>query len=495
MPRTTGATDKGQRSRRKATAAELKRKAEKRAKSVEKQRLAAQQAAGAARHAFFSGGVGSSRNAGSSSAAAQHGSGTPDDFDDGDDNDESGCESEAGEGGSAVGAEEEDDEGGSQARREARPGNVEAALDDEEDEDEAEYDCVSSVMGTYLKTVFDRLRTETTGEASRNSLEQKWLLNMLKEQGANWWLSAARAKSICKKLGLEYGEPAYYRDIFVWLPDERWGAEAMPPCVKCGCAAEVGVHGYQTTHYGRRICGLKNHYFIVTRRYICHHCEHSAKEAKLAAVEAGLRVQEEENEGGAASPPQYTFMGYDARSRARLPHGYGDEFPAFLTHRAGVDMDIVDLMRPLYDKGLRPEALSATLLELHAKEYTIQYERREHRLKRDRRAHPDLNADMFSEFGDPSKYAGLAPSGRYLSAVYKRYEESIADHLNKEVKKRGARRLHWDASYKEAKHLGRYRGEAIFKALITATNEVCLQSYLFLQYPSSSYLLTMRLCS
>ena len=93
-----------------------------------------------------------------------------------------------------MGAEEEDDEGGSQARREARPGNVEAALDDEEDEDEAKYDCVSSVMGTYLKTVFDRLRTETTGEASRNSLEQKWLLNMLKEQGANWWLSAARAK-------------------------------------------------------------------------------------------------------------------------------------------------------------------------------------------------------------------------------------------------------------------------------------------------------------
>ena len=48
------------------------------------------------------------------------------------------------------------------------------------------------------------------------------------------------------------------------------------------------------------------------------------------------------------------------------------------------------------------------------------------------------------------------PSGRYLSTVYKQYEESIADNLDKEVKKRGARRLHWDASYKEAKHLGRY---------------------------------------
>ena len=40
-----------------------------------------------------------------------------------------------------------------------------------------------------------------------------------------------------------------------------------------------------------------------------------------------------------------------------------------------------------------------------------------------------------------------------------------------QVKKRGAERLHWDVSYKEAKHLGRYHGEAVFKALVTATNE------------------------
>mmetsp|Transcript_13267 Transcript_13267/g.33624 ORF Transcript_13267/g.33624 Transcript_13267/m.33624 type:complete len:97 (-) Transcript_13267:146-436(-) len=40
------------------------------------------------------------------------------------------------------------------------------------------------------------------------------------------------------------------------------------------------------------------------------------------------------------------------------------------------------------------------------------------------------------------------------------------------MKKRGATRLHWDASYKEPKHLSRFRGEQIFKALITATNEL-----------------------
>ena len=40
------------------------------------------------------------------------------------------------------------------------------------------------------------------------------------------------------------------------------------------------------------------------------------------------------------------------------------------------------------------------------------------------------------------------------------------------MKKRGAERLHWDASYKEAKHLGQYHGKSVFHALITGTNEI-----------------------
>ena len=50
--------------------------------------------------------------------------------------------------------------------------------------------------------------------------------------------------------------------------------------------------------------------------------------------------------------PQYTFMGYDLRSRSLLPHGYGDDFPAFFAHRSAVDKDVIDLMRPLFDKML-----------------------------------------------------------------------------------------------------------------------------------------------
>ena len=56
--------------------------------------------------------------------------------------------------------------------------------------------------------------------------------------------------------------------------------------------------------------------------------------------------------------------------------------------------------------------------------------------------------------------------------MYNLYAGSIEHHLAREVKKRGLERLHWDASYKEAKLLARYQGKSLFKALITGTNEL-----------------------
>ena len=259
MGRKERANDKDQRTRRKATASELKAKAATRLRVAEIKRLAAQQAAAAARRQFFADGGGTG-SAGSCSAATP---GTNDDNDapstiDRDDESEVGAQA-AGTQGHAAAAEEDHDEGSGDARRrDARPADVEAELDDEADEQAEAGAAAEGVMATYLEVVFGRLHSETIGEASRNSIEQKWLLDILKEEGNNWRLPAARAKSVCRKLGLEYGEPAYYRDILIWLPDERWGAEAMPPCVECESAADVGVHGFQTGHFGRRMCGLQN---------------------------------------------------------------------------------------------------------------------------------------------------------------------------------------------------------------------------------------------
>jgi hypothetical protein len=92
----------------------------------------------------------------------------------------------------------------------------------------------------------------------------------------------------------------------------------------------------------------------------------------------GLQLQDHADNIEDAQLQQYTFMGYDLQSRQLLPHGYGSKFPAFFTYKAAVDNEIIDLMRPLFNKGVKPEAMSSVLLELHAKEYYCQYEKREH---------------------------------------------------------------------------------------------------------------------
>ena len=165
-------------------------------------------------------------------------------------------------------------------------------------------------------------------------------------------------------------------------------------------------------------------------------------------------------------------MGWNKKSLDLMPYGYGEKFPAFLTHRAGVDKILLDIMRPAFDKGMRPHAFAGLLLELHSKKYSRDYLNREHELEKLRFLGVNVDEkEMFSEFSDKSKYAGSVPGGHYLGTVYKQFHATISNFMDIEVKKRGASRLHIDASYKEPNHLSQLNGANLFKALITATNE------------------------
>jgi hypothetical protein len=85
--------------------------------------------------------------------------------------------------------------------------------------------------------------------------ESKWLLELLNEEGSDWWLRAFCAQYVCQRLDIAHGEPGYYVDIYVWLPDVRWGVSV--PCVTCGGA---GTNWWfrdekQLKNCGRRIHG------------------------------------------------------------------------------------------------------------------------------------------------------------------------------------------------------------------------------------------------
>jgi len=245
------------------------------------------------------------------------------------------------------------------SEKEERPEPVLATLDVEDDVPEEGPVC--DPMSLYLRAIQKRLVAETS--AKQSGLHSSWLVAMLKKITDGWWLRARSAKKICQLLGIQFQEPAYYKAVLVWLPDLEFGVEAMPPCPECVESERVGAHAFRTDgHIARRICDMDDHFFIMSRRYICHSCadtrriETAAKDAELLEAErrleaAGCRVGEISALGESISVPKvgpsYTFKRYDSSSRARQPYGYGNQFPAFLTHRGGVSTIIVDAMRPL----------------------------------------------------------------------------------------------------------------------------------------------------
>ena len=198
---------------------------------------------------------------------------------------------------------------------------------------------------------------------------------------------------------------------------------------------------------------MKGYYFIMTRRYICYECkENHARKVESGEIEPKDRDEE----------TQYTFTPTNAVTKKLAPYGRGMEMKAVLTKDSGLDEEVLDLMRPLFNAGVRPATFSKILMELHTKEHTRMHIKSEHEITRRKhelfsQQQPAASSPpvMFSPFSDPAQYGGAVPSGKYLAAVYKQYASMIKEHYCAEVKKRGAEELNWDVSYKEAKHLCR----------------------------------------
>jgi hypothetical protein len=82
-------------------------------------------------------------------------------------------------------------------------------------------DAGPSVQQVYLQAAQRLLKKEFGPSAVTQELK-----GLLEDNDS--WLHAVHAPKICGSLGLECAEPPYYRDICVWLPDERWGTESLP---------------------------------------------------------------------------------------------------------------------------------------------------------------------------------------------------------------------------------------------------------------------------
>ena len=218
-------------------------------------------------------------------------------------------------------------------------GNITAQLDDEWDEDGQ----TDSVMKAYMKAIMKRYITEDSPDfPKKHPSGEQWLQQFLKNHG--FWIRSECAPFICRKLGIQMCELAYYRDVRVWFPDVEGGrGMCMPFCVTCKQQTNVRAHSYPTHHPGRRVTTFNSHYYIMSRQYLCTECKKDHEGNKERA------------NGQTFKKVQFTFMGYHDEVLRRLPDDMKYKFPAVLTHRAGLDKSVVRSLRPLMEKGLRPE--------------------------------------------------------------------------------------------------------------------------------------------
>jgi len=269
------------------------------------------------------------------------------------------------------------------------------------------------VQQKYVEAIQKRIQEEVRGDFEGDS----WLIKLLNEN--DWWVRKTDAYYVAKKLGLKKESYAYYRDVYIWLPDIRWKdveKTFMPCCPNCKIGhPRVGPHGFRDNHAGRVVVHLKETYYVISRRYICHECKREVKKAKQVleqnAAERGLECEMKDSERN------YTFMGWDKRILPLFKRGKGELFPAVLSWKAGVDKLLVDLMRPLLDGGFRPERFSDLLLELHSKEFTRKCILHEYEIEARKESLLNKNKEYLplGEFGDKYKYCGMVPTGKYLA--------------------------------------------------------------------------------
>ena len=134
-----------------------------------------------------------------------------------------------------------------------------------------------SANTTYLKNIKDTIKEKISER--KKGLKNDWIVKYLQEN--NWLMSKRDASKMCCKLGAQCNTEEYHRDCYVWLPDVRWGEEAIPFCPNCQSNERVGPHGFQNNHHARHIFGKKESHCIISRRHICYECENNTTPSRM----------------------------------------------------------------------------------------------------------------------------------------------------------------------------------------------------------------------
>ena len=191
-------------------------------------------------------------------------------------------------------------------------------------------------------------------------------------------------------------ESLYYPRVFVWLPyllDKR-----KLTCQNATCHYykdkdhPLTIKGWNSDPVARRVVDLKDSYYIITQRFRCTSCPTGCGR---------------------------TVNLYDPDILEQIDPSLVDEFPAFLTHRSGIDKTLMTLICAGSAHRVSSNAWSKILQELHVREHDLRELKYLHTVTThindmERIGSAVKTYTPFSGFHDQSGYSGFSPSRWYI---------------------------------------------------------------------------------
>ncbi|KAJ7637248.1 hypothetical protein DFH06DRAFT_1433264, partial [Mycena polygramma] len=200
--------------------------------------------------------------------------------------------------------------------------------------------------------------------------------------------------------------------------------------------------GWNSNPVARRIVNLDTCYYILTKRVKCR--DACGKSCNM----------------------------YNHDVLKQLPPLLRNQFPAFLTHRSGIDKSVMTLVRSTIAHGLTPSGWEHVFRELHVRKRDLAERAYLYALKAipsQRRPSP---LTPFSSFSNKNGYAGFSPSRWYISKLYVEYMGVIKRHQDQAMSALTLTTGQMDQSYKAVKYVARIEGVKVFGSLWTLTNEL-----------------------
>lgn len=210
------------------------------------------------------------------------------------------------------------------------------------------------------------------------------------------------------------------------------------------------IKGWNSDPIARRVIGLDQNYYIMTMRIRCR-----------------------DTAGGCGK----SYNLYDPIILEQFDQRLVAAFPAFLTHRSGIDKTLMTLIRAGMSHRVSANAWSKILRELHVREHDLRELQYLHTVQKDmKRANNKAISKsnsylLFSEFDDKNGYAGFSPSRWYITNVYMDYMQHIRPILDQCMSALTGYVIKWDHSFKLPKYLMKLDGVATFSGLFTLVNE------------------------